>query len=214
MNLKALSRLSDLLYIVATEKLPANSDNLKKILSNLESLETYQARKKYAEKNLKHLSSGSARIVYQADDQVVIKLAKNDKGIEQNKAEADHKIKSKFLNPVLNHAKNYSWVTSPFLQKISEKDFEKMTKVDFDLFGKAIRYGLKNVSENSDKKKPQNFPEVMDSEIFQEMKKLGNKFRLMPGDLARISSWGTKNNKNPVLIDSGLTKKIFDEYYD
>jgi hypothetical protein len=35
----------------------------------------------------------------------------------------------------------------------------------------------------------------------------------MPGDLSRISSWKKRDNK-PVLVDMGLTKKVFDDYYD
>ena len=45
------------------------------------------------------------------------------------------------------------------------------------------------------------------------MKRIGNLFNLMPGDMSRISSFGQKNNI-PVLIDAGLTKKIFDQYYE
>jgi hypothetical protein len=45
------------------------------------------------------------------------------------------------------------------------------------------------------------------------MKRIGEKFKLMPGDLARISSWGTKDNQ-PILIDAGLTKDVFAEFYE
>jgi hypothetical protein len=35
----------------------------------------------------------------------------------------------------------------------------------------------------------------------------------MPGDLARISSWGTKDGR-PVLIDAGLTADVFANFYE
>jgi len=50
--------------LAAEEEQPPNAEDTKTILSNLEKLETYAARKKYAEENLEHLSSGSSRIVY------------------------------------------------------------------------------------------------------------------------------------------------------
>lgn len=215
MDTKRLIRLAKLYYVLAgdAEKLPTDSKDLKTILSNLEGLETYQARKKYAEKNLEHLSSGSSRIVYLSDNKTIIKMAKNDKGIAQNEAEANPKMKSKFLNKILSHAKNYSWIEVCYLDKITVKDFQKMTGLDFDDFGESIRYGLKNVSGNSDKQKPDNFEKVEKSEIYKEMKRIGKEFKLMPGDLARISSWGTKD-KRPVLIDAGLTKDVFEDFYE
>jgi hypothetical protein len=210
-----LLRLASLFYAMASEQeeLPSNSDNLKTVLSNLEKLETYAARKKYAEANLKHLSSGSARIVYLTPSKTIIKLAKNDKGLAQNEAESNPKMKSKYLNPIISCAKNHAWCETHFLDKITVKDFEEMTGLEFDDFGDSIRYGLRNVSGNTDKEKPEHFDEVAKSDIYREMKDIGEKFKLLPGDMARISSWGTKDGK-PILIDAGLTRDIFDQYYE
>ena len=61
--------------------------------------------------------------------------------------------------------------------------------------------------------KPNNFDKVEKSNIYKELKDVGEKFKLMPGDLARISSWGTKDGK-PVLIDAGLTADVFADYYE
>jgi hypothetical protein len=213
MRINNILRLAELFYSLATsEELPANSDKLAVILKNLEKLETHAARKKYAEKNLKRLSSGSSRLVYLTDEDTVVKLAKNDKGIAQNEVEANPKMKSKYLNKILGHAKNHVWIETCYLDKINEKEFEKLTGVDFDSFGKAVDYGLKNISESSGKKKPKNYDEIIESDIFKELKRLGNKFKLMPGDLSRISSWGTKDG-NPIVIDSGLTKEVFEDFY-
>lgn len=214
MNINKLLRFADMfLSLASAEELPEDSTDLDKVLSNIEKLETYQARKKYAEKNLEHLSSGSSRIVYLTPDKTILKLAKNDKGIAQNKAETNPAMKSKFLNKNIKHAENFSWMETNYLEKITTKEFTKMTGLDFDDFGDCIRYALKNVSESSDKEKPEGYNKISESEIFKEMKRIGEKFKLMPGDLARISSWGTKDG-NPVLIDAGLTKEVFEEFYE
>lgn len=199
--------------LAAGEELPPDSDDLKTVLSNIEKLETYNARKNYAERNLKHLSSGSSRIVYLTPGKTIVKLAKNDKGIAQNKAEANPKMKSKYLNEIIGCAKNYSWCETYYLDKITEKEFEEMTDLKFNDFGDSIRYGLRNVSGNTDKEKPENFDEVSKSDIYKELKDIGEKFKLLPGDMARISSWGTKDGR-PILIDAGLTRDIFDEFYE
>ncbi len=214
MNPNKLLRFATMFYSLASgEELPPDSKDLKTVLSNLERLETYNARKKYAERNLKHLSSGSSRIVYLTPSQTIVKLAKNDKGIAQNKAEANPEMKSKYLNKILSCAKNYAWCEVPFLDKITEKEFEEMTGLKFDDFGDSIRYGLKEVSGNTDKEKPESFEKVSKSDIYKEMKDIGEKFKLLPGDMARISSWGVKDGR-PVLIDAGLTRDIFEEFYE
>ena len=200
---------------IASEKevLPDNSKDLNVILKNLDKLETFGARKKYAEKNLKPLSSGSSRIVYLTSDNTVIKLAKNDKGLAQNKAESNPKMKSKFLNKIIKSSKNNVWIETYYLKKITEKKFKDLTDLDFNDFDEAIRYGLRDVSKNKDKNKPKNFDKVSASDIYKEIKSIGEKFKLMPGDLAKISSWGSKDDQ-PILIDSGLTKEVFEEYYE
>lgn len=214
MDTKKILKLANLFQVLAaSEDLPADSKDLKTILKNLEELENYNSRKEYAEKNLKHLSSGSSRIVYLTPEKTILKLAKNDKGIAQNKAESNPKMKSKYLNEVISSAKDNSWMETHYLDKITVKDFEEMTDLKFEDFGDAIRYALKSVSGNTDIKKPKNFDEVEKSEIYKEVKKVGAEFKLMPGDLARISSWGTKDGR-PVLIDAGLTKDVFADFYE
>lgn len=208
-----ITKLANLFLALAKDDSPPNSNDLKTILKNLEQLDTHAARKKYAESNLKRLSSGSSRLVYLTKNKTIIKLAKNDKGLAQNKAESNPKMKSKFLNKTISFAKNNSWMQTHFFKKITVKEFEKMTDIKFEDFGESIRFGLKNISGNSDKKKPKNFDIVSKSEIYKEMKRIGDKFKLMGGDLARISSWGTKDD-HPVLIDAGLTKKVFSDFYD
>ncbi len=215
MQTNKILRLVDLFYSWASEseKLPEDSKDLKVILNNLEKLETYNARKKYAERNLKHLSSGSSRLVYLTTDKTVVKLAKNDKGIAQNKVEANPKMKSKYLNKILSHAEDYAWIETCYLDKITEKDFKEMTDLDFDDFGESISYGLKNISSNSDKDEPENFDKVSKSDIYKELKRIGDKFKLLPGDLSRISSWGTREGY-PVLVDAGLTRDVYDTFYE
>lgn len=210
MNINRIVKLVDLFYsMAASEELPENSSDLKTILKNIEDLDTYQARIKYAEKNLKHLSSGSSRLVYQAPNKTIIKLAKNDKGIAQNKAEANPKMKSDFLNGIISKSKDGIWIQTHFLEKITEKEFERLTRVSFEDFGEALSHGVKKSSG----KDPKAFEKTSKTPIYKEMKRLCEKFHLLPGDIVRISSWGTKDKK-PVLIDAGLTEEIFEEFYE
>jgi hypothetical protein len=174
------------------------------ILQQLSSLETFKDRIDFAEKHLAHLSSGSSRIIYLTDDKQVLKLAKNERGIAQNKVES--KIKSSFVNETTKSDKNGIWKLSPYCDKITEKDFEKLTNVSFKEFGQAIEHGI------SDEKKPKDFDKISKSDIYKEIIRLNKEYKLLPGDLIRISSWGV-NKGVPVLLDAGLTRNVYDEFY-
>lgn len=209
---KLLKFSNKYLRIALGEELPEDSDDLTKVLKNLEKLETFRARKKYAERNLKHLSSGSSRVVYLTNKGTIVKLAKNEKGLAQNEVESNPKMKSKYINKILRSAKNNSWIETEKLEKIKEKQFEEMTGVNFKLFSAAISYGLKDMAGTSHEK-PSDFDDVKSSDVYKEMLSLGKKFKLMPGDMARISSWGVLKG-HPVLIDAGLTREVYDKFYE
>lgn len=213
MNANKLLRFAEIFYSLASaEELPEDSKETKVILKNIEKLETFNARKKYAEKNLKRLSSGSSRIVYLTKENTVVKMAKNDKGLAQNKAENKVK-KSKFINKILKHAANFSWIEVPFAKKVSRKEFKKLSGIDFADFDDCIRYVLRANSGNMDKEKPDNLDDIKKHKMFKELSDIGKANKLMGGDLARISSWG-RIDDNLVLIDAGLTKNVFEEYYE
>lgn len=194
-------------------KLAADKDNSAEILKKLSSFDTFKDRVDYAEKQMEHLSSGSSRVIYVMKDGSVLKLAKNERGVAQNKVEANPKMKSIYINKTLKADKDGIWKTSPFLDKITEKEFEKMTGVPFEDFGEAISFGLKSVSEDGSAKEPKGFDKVKKLDLYQEIVKLGKEFELMPGDISRISSWGQIDD-HPTLLDAGLTKDIFDEFYE
>ena len=207
-----LLKLASAFYSIAsTEKLPPNSDNLSTITKNLDNLCFFKSRIEYCEKNLEHLSSGSSRIVYKTSKNTVIKLAKNEKGISQNEVEASAKTKSKHVNPVLSHSKNYFWIEVPLLEKITTKEFEALCDLSFEDFSKSLEYGLKHL-EHSSQKKPSKFDSISKSSLYKNIFDVAKKLNLLPGDLTRISSWGTKN-KVPVLIDVGLSRKVYEEHY-
>ena len=103
--------LADIFYSLAKKSEEKSIDS---ILKNLDNLETFSARKKFSEDNLSHLSSGSSRITYLTPQKTVIKLAKNDRGLAQNKAESNA-IKSKYVNSTLKKSKDYYWIEVQFL---------------------------------------------------------------------------------------------------
>ncbi len=206
MDLEKISGLAELFYSLASKK-----ENLQSLLDEVDSLETFKDRIDFCEKNFKHLSSGSSRVVYLTKENTVIKLGKNEKGIAQNKVESNPKMKSKFLNKILSKSKNNYWLEVEFLDKITEKEFEDMTDINFKDFGECLKYAIR--SDNSGKKKPECFEDVEKTELLKELKRLNKEFKLICGDLVRISSWGVLDGV-PVLVDSGLSAKVYKDFYD
>lgn len=208
-----LIRRIDTFFKLATEseKVPEASKDVSTILKTLTELETFKARVDYAEKCLDHLSSGSSRVIYtMPGGKEVMKLAKNDRGVAQNLVES--KVKSKYVNKTTKSDPDGVWKLSPFLEKVTEKEFEKMAKCSFEDFGEAVRYALKDIS-GSDVSKPKNYEDVSKLELFKEVVSVAKKHDLMAGDIARISSWGQVDG-HPTLLDAGLTRKIYDEFYE
>ena len=80
-------QLDNIIHSDISEEYPEswNIEDFKKLTS-------FNARVKYCEEKLRRISSGSSRIVYKIDDQKVLKLAKNKKGIAQNNQEITWEI--------------------------------------------------------------------------------------------------------------------------
>ena len=75
----------------------------------LKSLPDFKQKIKYVKSLLPKISQGSSRIVFQVDDEKVLKVAKNKLGLEQNANECEQykqeykviaKVVTKFLNVI------------------------------------------------------------------------------------------------------------------
>jgi hypothetical protein len=181
------------------------SHALDQILKHLSDTETFTERTAYAEDNLKHLSSGSSRIIYLTPTNEVLKLAKNERGIAQNKVESS--IKSPFVNSTTKHDPNGIWKISPYLEKLTETEFEALTDIPFKTFQEILDYEV-----SKEGKTPKDFDKYRTNKIIKGLADLYTKHHLLTGDMTRISSWGKKDNQ-PVLLDAGLTRKVYEKFY-
>lgn len=142
---------------------------------------------KIKEGSFRLIGRGSGRLVYDLDNGYVVKAARNQKGLAQNKVE--HQIfsveKSKYFARILDVSENYEYL-------IMEK-------------GKRIK-SLSAVREYYNVK--------YNNEIFliKELQDIINKYNLLLPDLYRTDSWGIINDK-PVIIDYGFTKEVKRKYY-
>ena len=164
---------------------------------------------------------GSSRVAYQIDDNRVLKLAKNKKGLAQNKAEAACYMRSTSNNDlfpkIFDTSDNGLWIDCEFVLPAKGSDFLECTNYDWDEFTEIV-------SDLSDypKLSPDNYykkwldklvnTDYLIAELFQYIVKDGAPV----GDVRRIENWGmTNRNGTPrmVLLDSGLTWNILKDFY-
>lgn len=186
-------------------------------------LTSFNARIKYCEANLRRISSGSSRIVYQIDNEKVLKLAKNQKGLAQNEVEIEYS-KEGMLTDVVATIFNYDeknlWVEMELARKLSVKAFQNITGIPFELFAQAVHnYGQDaNGGRNSFRYtiEPEVLEELWENEFVYDIFQLIGNYGVPASDLARMNSYGIVKRGGDdivILIDYGLTSDVYDSYY-
>ena len=135
----------------------------------------------------RYIGSGSGRQVFDMGNGYVIKMAKNQAGIAQNKSEYiissnDH---SDLFAKVIQASKNFKLL---IMQKA-----EKIYNISYIL----KYFNVKN-----------------EMELFnlKELQNIASSYNLLLADLNRNSSWGIINGR-PVIVDYGFTREVSEIYY-
>ena len=174
---------------------------------------------------------GSSRIVFQIDDEVCLKLAKNEKGIAQNKEEimiaATTKIR--FIPKIYNGTdeENGKWIITQYVIPATEMDFRKTIGMDFAeiynfIYAQNVRFGsndrlsvaMAEMTINSIRAKYSK--NRMATRLLNDIYKLKKSYNQLIGDASRIENWGMAlENGRPcmVILDSGCSEEIFNKYY-
>lgn len=190
-------------------------------MNAFKALKTFKQRIEYCENNLKRLNSGSSRIVYKIDNNKVLKLAKNKKGIEQNDTEIDLGSGSYFSSIVAQVFDSHPdglWVEMELAIPINKYEFRRLTNFEIN----DVRKYLVNFQEENSGKKPIHYLEQplvdrLDNDTFvQQLREFVAGTDALAGDLGEASSYGIirKNGHDElVLIDFGITTGIYKDFY-
>lgn len=106
-------------------------------------LRTYAERVRYCDQHLIKLKSGSGRVVYKIDDEKVLKLAKNPKGVAQNEYEiewGDDQYHASVLAQTFEAHPNGLWVEMELARPCTKPLFKKILGYSFDDYCTAMRY--------------------------------------------------------------------------
>jgi len=165
----------------------------------------------YCQKHLKQMAKGSARVVFDLDENVV-KVAKNEKGIEQNKIEIQIGLTKPDCVPnLISFDENSNWSVFQKANPITKEEFENLSNTSLPI----LHYLLKYKKDRNRKEIPIDYKkeqQIQNNKLLAELAKLIDDYDLSVGDMVRISSWGQINGKI-ILLDFGLTSQIYKKYY-
>ena len=193
-------------------------------LEHFKTLKSFKYRVAYCDANLKKIGAGSSRIVYKVDEEKVLKLAKNKKGISQNEIEIQYGRYSDLdgiVAKIFDSDESNLWVEMELAKKISNGDFKRITGFNFEDFAAAIN----NYGNEVDSKINRRSNISVDPELVNQMWKdefvygifnfIGN-YNLPVGDLKRLNSYGIVKRDGQdmiVLVDFGLTEEVYSSHY-
>lgn len=101
----------------------------------LNKLTSFAARQRYCRQHLKRIGSGSSRVVFLVDDEKVLKLAKNPKGIAQNEREAGfHDSDIGLFAKTFEVADDSTWIEMEAAKKVTQKEFKRVCGITYKLF--------------------------------------------------------------------------------
>ena len=198
-------------------------------LQTLSSIKSFAGKLKYCKQMLgPSFGSGSSRIIFEIDDNKVLKLAKNQKGLAQNEFEEETSRYGDMVVKVFECADDYSWLVEENCVPAKEKDFEQILGLPFETYCDLVRYYFNRYCRRGkeantytlspiecDKLIKQLYEQNEDGFIPRLFNLMGD-YQLPWGDLTRISTYGMVNRDGEteiVVIDSGLSEEILDTYY-
>jgi len=190
-------------------------------VSIFKKLPTFKKRVEYATLKLGKIGTGSSRVVFDADNDTVLKIAKNDKGLAQNELEAEVSRLGwyDFVAKVYEAEPNNLWIESEKARKMKPSDFKRLTGFKFRDWTNTL---MAEYTRRSGQRggamymASENYDEIVESDLFQSLLSFIADYEIMPGDFGRISSWGIVNRdgtETPILIDYGISKTIYNDFY-
>jgi len=191
-------------------------------LETFKALKSFSKRVAYCNQHLQRLSSGSGRIAYKVDEEKVLKLARNEKGIAQNGVERDWYVQDAYediVAKVFDVDENDLWIEMELAKKIGPARFKSLIGVTADEVGMYLQE-----LNNRDNSKPPPWRRVDDetrakldqNEWVQRIYTLCREVDLAPGDFGKTNSYGEvlRNGKPAVvIIDMGLSNAVYQDHY-
>ena len=192
-------------------------------MEHFKTLKTFVQRIGYCKDHLQRMAAGSSRIVFKIDDEKVLKLASNAKGIAQNETEINYGSYGDITDViarVFDHEENNLWVEMELAKKVTEGEFKRISGFSFRDYAAAVNnygndvHGKRNGHVMAVDKKL--VEQMWESEFTYRIFDFIGNYGLPVGDLMRLSSYGIVKRDGAdtiVLVDFGLTEEVHATHY-
>jgi hypothetical protein len=179
-------------------------------------IKSFAGRLAYAKKMLMgKVGAGSGRAVFRIDDEKVLKVAMNQKGVAQNEAESDWGAQQyDVVAKVFESDREDTWIEMEIAKKVSPSRFSQLTGTNPDELGKW----LENKKDRNDGRTPRwsNLPDLNENEFAVGLLRFVLDYGYpVSGDFGVISSYGEvirDGQPRIVVIDFGYnssTKEVY-----
>lgn len=192
----------------------------------LNQITNIKGRVQYCRQHLGNpIGKGSSRMVFQIDDEKVLKLAFNRRGLAQNDAEADWGAQNYDVVPKLYYNTNDGeYIIMEYTIPATQEDVKHCTGIDYPEFVEFIKY-CNNIYQRTSMQvhcsmTEDRFIELIEANegdnILNYMYHYMADFQRPWRDLAELHNLGIVHRYGDawlVFLDTGLTDNIWDEYY-
>jgi hypothetical protein len=184
-------------------------------------IRSYNGKLKYATERLRKISSGSSRVVYQVDNEKVLKIAKNKKGLAQNETEADwSKDAYDVTAKVFETSPDFFWVEMELAKKLIPSRFKQLTKIsiqDMQTAMSVLRERMRPIRNLAPAKlTPESEKKLYENEFYLDIERFVADYDMETGDFGRLNSYGEvirDGEAKVVLVDFGVSQQTWNDYY-
>jgi len=182
-------------------------------------IHSFNGKLKYANEHLVKICSGSSRVAYKVDEEKVLKIAKNKKGLDQNRVESDWSKENYGVTAkVFNRSEDNFWIEMELAKKLTPSRFKELTGISIKELETALKYVDSQRNPRNLYHNPKPPPEcIYENEFYLDMERFIVDYDLPSGDYQRLNSFGEvkRNGKDiVVLIDFGLDKDTWNTHYN
>lgn len=193
---------------------------------SIKHIQSFKERLKYCKEHFGQvIGNGSSRVCFQIDDNWVLKLAKNEKGIAQNTEEGQYDYyRDTFdctpkINYDLSDMDNFTYIVAEYILPAKPKDFIECLGIDFATLCSFLKWTNNQYSRVKgfgamNNERATNL--IEDNEAIDDIYNYLIDYRRIIGDFCRITNWGMvlrEGNPTMVMLDNGFTEDIFRKYY-
>jgi hypothetical protein len=162
----------------------------------------------YANSFLDIIGIGSSRAVFVLNSRLALKVAIDHKGVAQNKVEvkiSDQQGENSIVTKVYDTDPSCMWIVSDLVRPISsEKEFKKLTGVDWKIMTDVVKYCFERGELPRKKSVPRFITEIVNLSLRNE---------LCVADICNIQHWGKTSDGRCVLLDYGYDYEVWSRFY-